>query len=121
MAIKVSNQYIKGWNTATIKDVYVEYDIPTDYGDRNFIWFEFELPNGRILKQRYGFSLHKKSYLYPLAKGFFGEVSIDNDFEELIGTSWEIFAELNTGEDGKVWTNITNVRKLPNTSKGTFK
>lgn len=59
--------------------------------------------------------------LYPLAKGFFGEVSIDNDFEELIGTSWEIFAELNTGEDGKVWTNITNVRKLPNTSKGTFK
>lgn len=120
MAIKVSNQYIKGWNTVTIKDVYVDYDVSTDYGDRNFIWFEFELENRRLLKQRYGFSLHKNSYLYPLAKGFFGKVNIDIDFEELIGTTWEIFAELNVGNDGRVWTNITNVRKVPCTSEGTI-
>lgn len=118
MAIKVRKANPEGWNQGKIEDIYVDENVQTDFGIQDHLVFEIGLQNGSLLRRAYNFTLNPKSKLYPLAKGLFGEVHDDIDFETLIGTEWEFYLKPN--KPGSTWMNITEVRPVQNTTSGTI-
>lgn len=118
MAIKVRKANPTGWNQGKIEDIYVNENVATDFGPQDQLVFEIELQNGSLMRRAYNFTLNSKGKLYPLARGFFGEVHEDIDFEVLIGTKWEFYLEPN--KPGSTWMNIKDVRPVENVTGGTI-
>ena len=118
MAIKVRKANPTGWNQGKIEDIYINENVQTDFGPQDQLVFEIGLQNGNLLRRTYNFTLNPKGNLYPLAKGFFGEVHDDIDFETLIGKEWEFYLEPN--KPGSTWMNIKQVRPVQNITDGSI-
>lgn len=114
MAIKVRSFLpSEGWHKVQIADIYAEYDVVTKHGFKDYVWFVLMLENGKELKQRYGLSFHRNSYLYPIVKGLLGtEPREDMDLEVLIGVDCEVEVKHSADESGKIWVNVVNARQI---------
>lgn len=114
MAIKVKSYRIsEGWHRARLVDMYPEYDVATEYGLKDYVWFVFALEDGKEIKRRYGLTFHKNGFLYPIVRGLLqAEPNEDTDLEELIGMECEIEVKHKTGSKGKIWANVVNARRI---------